>query len=109
MSCCVFDVLDRAVELRKEPKGHYGLCRTLGFCDLPEQLVRNISSSWEHFTGDMNYPVPNPAPPAGDVVKDARRAYSAAVDMYEGEYGALRIKLLDHVIAYLEGYLKDHG
>lgn len=105
----VYNVLDRALELRKEPKGRYGLCKTLCLGDLEPELLHDIFSSWGHFTGDMTYPVPDPALPAGGVVEDARQAYADAVDMYEGEYGVLRIKLLDHLIAYLEGYLKDHG
>ena len=109
MSCYVSDVLGRAIELRKNPKGRYGLCTTLRLRDIDPHVKIDIFKSWEHFTGDMDYPVPSPALPAGDVVEDARRAYSAAVDMYEGKYGALRIKLLDHLIAYLEDYLKDHG
>lgn len=106
----VCNVLDRAVELRKDPRGHYGLCQTLRLSSLEPALVYEIFSSWEHFTGDMNYPVPAPSCVGyASVIEAAKVEYDTSIDMYSGGYGALRIELLDHLIAYLEGYLKDRA
>lgn len=112
MEDSIRNTLDRAKELRKDPKGLYGLCSTLRLRQLDCDLLLEIFSSWEHYTGSIEYPVPSPYFPADDVVELARRAYDGARDMYEGAYGALRIKLLDHLITSLEkelGGADDNG
>lgn len=107
MEDSIRNVLARAKELRKAPKGRYGLCSVLALDRLEPELVCEIFSSWEHYSGSMDYPVPDPCFPADDVVELARQAYDTAGDMYEGEYGALRIKLLDHLITSLEKELGE--
>ena len=106
MENSIRDVLERAKELRKDPKGLYGLCQTLRLRQLDCDLLLEIFSSWEHYSGCREYPVPNPCLPMDDVV-DASRVYHATGDMYEGKYGALRIKLLDHLITRLENELGE--
>jgi hypothetical protein len=113
MDYAIMNVLDRAKALRAEPKGLYGLCQTLRLNQLDEELVQDIFKTWPKFTGDLTYPVPCPGGHTvvdgvvvdGEVVlgaKAAKAAYDAARDMYSGEYGALRIELLDHLIEFLE-------
>ena len=94
-------VLRDAYALRDNPSGHYGLCATLGLRVLPKDLVTAIFESWSHYTGHPDYPVPEHADSQYDVAA-ACGVYRTTDDMYVGEYGALRLSLLAHLIAELE-------
>ena len=99
--CEIVGVLRGARALRANPRGLYGLCATLYLRALPDAIVEAIFASWPHYTGNMDYPVPSPGALPGDT-EGACEAYRAADDMYTGEYGALRLNLLDHLIVELE-------
>lgn len=63
-----------------------------------EDLLEISIEKWSKFSGNRVFPVPSP--PRYEL--DEADAYFAAENMWEGEYGALRIELLDHCIAYFE-------
>jgi len=52
-------------------------------------------ATWEHFSGDYDYPVPATLT-GNDHSSDDM--FNNTGNMGEGEYGALRVSLLDHVI-----------
>ena len=102
--CEIVRVLHEARALRANPVGRYGLCATLELRALPDYLVDGIFKSWPHYTGCISYPVPCPGALPLDT-DEARGVYRTTGDMYVGEYGALRLNLLDHLIAELEEVL----
>ena len=56
-----------------------------------------LFETWHKYSGDSDYPVPS-------LCKDwsAEVQYYRAEDMWAGEYGELRIELLNHCISELE-------
>ena len=52
-------------------------------------LVSHYSTSWEKYSGNVEYPVPDPL---------RRDPYCPGRNMWVGEYGALRYELLEHLI-----------
>lgn len=86
----------------------YGLCENLkllgGVYDAPEKLrvaatheLHSAFETWDKWSGDHSYPVPS-----CDDEFDENLAYNEQADMYEGDYGELRIDLLRHLIAHWE-------
>lgn len=81
-------------------KPYVGICRHIQ--DDQQQYVFNgLCKEWPKYSGDKEYPVPSVDP--DDTPRDA---YNASGDeVYEGEYGALRLELVDYCIDRLEnGY-----
>lgn len=81
-------------------KPHGGICTSL-IQILPPELVEDmnvlaevsqLASGWEKWSGKPYMPVPA-------VNGRGYRAHSVAGAMWEGGYGALRLELLDHLIA----------
>lgn len=54
--------------------------------------------AWPEFSGESNYPVPAPA----DSTWNEIGHYGVTSDMWAGDYGAARIRLLDHMIQFYE-------
>lgn len=76
-----------------------------GYSEIFKPILRKLGSEWEHFSGDVTYPVPDP-----DGVFNSQDIFEDIdVNMWEGEYGALRKDLLNFMISELEkeGY-HDH-
>lgn len=62
--------------------------------------LTSLFMSWPKFSGVSAYPVPHPD------YESANCAYNATEMMWEGEYGALRMELLDFCITELEDQLE---
>lgn len=84
------DVLDRAYALRASPGGHLGLCAGLGLKSLGVEILIATWESWPKYSGDIAYPI-----------RGGASAYDLE-NLYEGDYGRLRLELLDHLINCLE-------
>jgi hypothetical protein len=69
-----------------------GLCKILG-----SYLVQNYASSWQFFSQDILHPVP-----CTHYQRTARDVYNDTPTKYSGEYGKLRINLLDFIIQEIE-------
>lgn len=56
-----------------------------------------LFETWPKYSGDSRFPVPS-------TYKDwsAEKQFNMTVNMWEGEYGELRVELLDHCISELE-------
>ena len=99
----------RVVRLNVEAKLAAGqavnqaICSQLGDLDIAYDemsLLRTLFTLWPKFSGDESFPVPSPDPernPFG-VYVDA----SFKGDYWTGEYGALRMELLEWLIHNLE-------
>ena len=63
-----------------------GICFDLNvYWSLSYDSVEDYCSEWEEFSGDTEYPVPDPL--------GARKAYGNTPNLWEGEYGASRKRL----------------
>lgn len=76
----------------------HGLCGEIGVGPYREELF----TTWPEFTGCLTFPVPAPkGTQLGRYETLQEAAYMRARDMYSGEYGAARMRLLDHIIETL--------
>tara|TARA_R110002073_G_scaffold244480_2_gene406514 strand:- start:354 stop:647 length:294 start_codon:yes stop_codon:yes gene_type:complete len=76
----------------------------LGLCDhihlvAPETMpaIKRIFKKWPKFSGHILYPVPSPFHN-----KNAEYAFLLCDEMYYGEYGKLRLELLDFILEELK-------
>ena len=56
-----------------------------------------FNKEWEHFSGWLVYPIPDP-----EDLQSPSGVYHDTQNYWDGEYGALRWKLVDHYIQCLE-------
>lgn len=79
---------------------------THGICDnVSELLRRHVDAdllkpsfvSWQHYSGDLTYPVPSAQTGVSE-----RHKYSYTDDVWIDDYGDLRMDLLNHCIKTLE-------
>lgn len=80
-----------------------GICAAIPYIDqkarrLFRDTAPNVYREWEHFSGDLNYPVAHPGPEL-----TAEAAWWACNNLWEGEYGQRRIELLKLLINYYGG------
>lgn len=79
--------------------------------------MRGVVTNWPKWSRDSTYPVPNPNPVANaeaeaeadheaDGFTTARDAYWQIADKWEGEYGELRLELVNFLIEELEHELR---
>lgn len=61
------------------------------------QTIKPIFKEWASYSGDIVYPVPSPKPGW-----TPRKAFCIVDDLWVGEYGNLRMDLLNHCIKTLE-------
>jgi hypothetical protein len=61
---------------------------------IPASMYKEVYSAWPEFSGDVQYPVPSPLNVAPYI------AYRNEPNMYSGEYGEARKRLLDFIIEY---------
>ena len=67
---------------------------------------RIIFAKWEYYSGKYNFPVPDPARKQNaEREHDAEAIYWNTPDRYIGEYGKLRMQLLDWLIEQFEAKL----
>lgn len=78
-----------------------GLTEIRTLDDIVEErcLMHIIFKEWEHYSGVLAYPV------KGVNGEDSETAYENTNNMWVGEYGQLRIELLDHMIETLQNEL----
>lgn len=77
-----------------------GICGNADACvhnRLDLDALKSMFVSWQHYSGDLTYPVPSPQ-------ADARpsRTYQMADNVWVDDYGDLRMDLLNHCIKTLE-------
>lgn len=85
----------------------YGICNNLHF-EGSTKFLRECFKSWEHYSGDDTYPVPDPdnmgCPEA------AYRIYHTVHEsMYSGPYGELRRDLAQHILNKLNELKENAG
>ena len=79
-------VLNNAVEAN-----YAGICDNLMFID--RQALYDIMRNWPEHSGDRTYPVSDP-----DGYFSAMAMFGRTANVWVGEYGAARIRLLDFLI-----------
>lgn len=98
------ELLKALIKTKDSPRPTYGICGNvskniqthwIGYGD----YLTSLFMSWPKFSGVSSYPVPHP-----DCESDC--ACSATPMLWEGEYGALRMELLDFCITELEDQLE---
>lgn len=69
-----------------------GICTNTGFlsCDLIRFFV-----TWEYYSGDHYYPVPDPA----GLLSAQEKYEESRESLWEGKYGELRLDLARHILA----------
>lgn len=78
----------------------HGICRNAEECMrsvLDDDALKPVFATWPHFSGYHTYPVPS--------LRDdlyPSRMYQFTDDVWIGDYGDLRMDLLDHCIKTLE-------
>lgn len=104
-------LLDTLLAIREQAtKGNtqirkYGICYTIHLVSRsrviePEvEQFKELYTKWPEYTGKRNYPVPS-CDPLGRLSPVS--AFTLAYDMYEGEYGAARMRLLNWCIEELQ-------
>ena len=80
-----------------------GVCGVFGDrfdVELRSLLPSSVYQSWEHFSGDVCYPVPSTDPDhtAGSMYYSCL----AKCEMWSGEYGKLRMSWCAHLANYFE-------
>lgn len=95
------EILQRIVDTRGDgcPTG---LCdRLYGAEDIDVDAVGNAFESWEHYSGNPSFPVPDPENPGDPKAAVLRYVASGADEMYAGPYGELRLKLAAYLLEAL--------
>ena len=90
------ELLRLMLKLREEgpEEVRYGICFHVNG-NHEEKITRwfyEAFMSWPEFTGNIVYPVPHPD------YEDEMAGYHATADVWKGEYGEARMRLLDHLI-----------
>jgi hypothetical protein len=111
----IVDIINALEEIVELDVGYTGLCSQV--CERLFDLERDSESiamvywkhntqilfeSWEHYSGKSEYPVPST-----DQHGCARVTYNTAINLYSGEYGALRKSLANHIIIKLKEKLGE--
>lgn len=95
------ELLESLLKIKACPDKDYGICGSLPMYFDRGRLLFSLFKAWPKFSGTLNFPVPHPTEPFS-----AASAYYFARDKWEGEYGALRMELLDFCITELEDQLE---
>lgn len=114
-------VLLDALRYTKENPQNVGICKNVGgyVSNLPnysselggkvQTLLIHTYQNWPKYSGDFSYPVPVPSDlPNSDIGINVTpgMAYNYAGNYWAGEYGQLRMELLDFLISELENQIK---
>ena len=88
----------------------YGICHAVRPDGLRHalplrNLLREAFSTWENFSGDDIYPVPNPRRACSREPADIYHRAFEEDALYEGDYGVLRLDLARHVVKYFREYV----
>ena len=80
----------------------FGLCTNSNLINLPKPYLKSLFKSWEHFSGDFEYPVKSL------VVELSHGSYYRLVDdKFAGSYGETRIELAKHLIKKMKKDIKN--
>lgn len=105
------NLANRARELKNDFPNNInigtGLCRNLASHSMYDSLLISIFSKWEKYSGDESYPVPDSLENINRDTDSHMCKYGTTTNMYEGEYGKLRLELLDFLIAVLDRMVID--
>ena len=71
------------------------ICNSVVRCEIQKHFI-----TWSEYSNDPLYPVPSTVPH-----KSPQRMYLDANNLWEGEYGAARMRLLEHCILELKNEL----
>ena len=87
--------LKQAANERKVPAPEVGICFNINHMSLGplgcDRLLKNLSCTWENFSGDVDYPIPG-----------GEFAFMNNYDLWGGEQLVWRMMLLNHLIEQLE-------
>jgi hypothetical protein len=78
-----------------------GLCARLV---IEDDLKDALFSGWEYHTGVLDFPVPDPRG-----INDPQDMYQGVINLYEGDYGALRLELAQYLIERVTALLELYG
>lgn len=94
-------ILDQLKKLKKDGPLHVGdgICTNIR-CS--SKSLESLFQKWPEFSGCVTFPVPHPAHPE----ITPHDAYMETTNLWVGEYGEARMRLLDFCIEELE---KTHG
>ena len=84
------------------PYRHHGICHVVN--KYATINVRSLFTTWPESSGNPIYPVPS-----YDSDDDPTGAYDEACNKWIGEYGAARMRLLNHCIREVEEMIKKEG
>lgn len=102
------EILNILVKFKEDTMGKVLKYPTTGICYATERAITHLAcygtwaatcgdafSGWSRFSGDRRYPVPSP-----DKHMTPKEYYQSTLDKWVGEYGKLRMELLDHLIEW---------
>lgn len=96
------ELLKSLLKIKACPDKDRGICNSVPvYFDRNGLLLPSLFKAWPKFSGMLSFPVPHPTEPVS-----AGAAYYSAENKWEGEYGALRMELLDFCITELEDQLE---
>lgn len=75
-----------------------GLCYSLEQEGLHIPKLGKIIETWDKYSGDDDYPVPDPA----EAEADPYLKYHNTADIWTGEYGELRRELCQYIADYIK-------
>lgn len=97
----MIEILQRIVETRGA-ECESGLCRELAQAeDVSFRRVVELWAGWEHYSGDLLYPVPDPKKPGDPAAAEAAYDDFPFGGGFVGEYGELRLKLAAYLLEAL--------
>ncbi len=87
--------------------------RFMGHWCLKDSGFAAACQTWEHFSGSLTFPVPDPTSPyarLGDNSQaDACNVFMETDNLWEGEYGDLRRAFALHLAEWLEGKYNEQA
>lgn len=94
-------LLKSLLKIKACPAQRFSICGHVLYSFEINRLLLSLFKAWPKFSGNWLYSVPHPTEPFS-----AAGACYAAENKWEGEYGALRMELLDFCITELEDQLE---
>lgn len=79
------------------------ICDRLYHIEVYDDVLNVMFFTWNKFSGDLSYPVPNVNPQFSP-----QNEYYCSNAIWNGGYGDLRKELLAHIIESIEDYLRDN-
>lgn len=100
------EILERVIATRGGRR-QSGLCVELVKAgDLDADHIHALFKTWEHFSGNSAFPVPDPDRPGDPDAAEDIYCREGDPGYWVGPYGELRLKLAEHLLRALQPYSK---